>query len=306
MAESKKSLVADGSLLLLSTLLVNAGNYAINLLLGRWLGPADFSEVSLLVTFLLMVSFFALAFQLTAAKFTATNEAIKPSESSFGIVNLLNKKAIKEGIILSLSLILILSFSKKYFHLDSIIPFAIFAISMPFYLLMSINRGYLQGKLSYKHLAITYQTEMWVRLIFTILLVYLGLRVNGVAVALLLSLLATWCISRYLTKTETSTESVDPKIILNFFKMVLIYEFSQILINNSDIVLVKHFFEPTEAGLYAALALVGRIVYFGTWTVVTLLFPMVIKLEKEGKNSLPVFFGGLGVVMTIAAIITLV
>lgn len=306
MAETNKSLVTDGSILLISTLLVNAGNYAINLLLGRWLGPADFSEVSLLVTFLLMVSFFALAFQLTTAKFTATNEALKPPRSSFGIVNLLNKKAAKEGIILSLGLILILSVSKEYFHLDSIIPFVIFAISMPFYLLMSINRGYLQGKLSYKHLAITYQSEMWVRLIFTILLVYFGLRVNGVALALLASLLATWYISRYLIKTEISTEPIDQKAILNFFKMVLIYEFSQILINNSDIVLVKHFFEPTEAGLYAALALVGRIVYFGTWTIVTLLFPMVIKLEKEGKNSLPIFFGGLGVVMAIASIITLV
>jgi O-antigen/teichoic acid export membrane protein len=37
-----------------------------------------------------------------------------------------------------------------------------------------------------------------------------------------------------------------------------------------------------------------------------LLFPMVIKLEKEGKNTLPLFFGGLGTVMAIAAIITAV
>ncbi len=304
MAESKKSLVADGTFLFFSTLIVNAGNYLINLLLGRWLGPADFSEVSLLVTFLLMISFFALAFQLTAAKFTATYEALSPPKSSFQLMTFLNHKAIKGGIAIAVVFILFLYISKHYFHLESVIPYIIFGVSMPFYLLMSVNRGILQGKLSYKNLAMTYQSEMWVRLIFTFLLVYLGLRVNGVAIALLLSLVATWYVSKIFTSAIEDSEPIDTKTIMSFFKVVLVYECSQILINNSDIVLVKHFFEPTEAGLYAALALVGRIVYFGTWTIVTLLFPMVIKLEKEGKNTLPLFFGGLGTVMTIAAIIT--
>jgi O-antigen/teichoic acid export membrane protein len=48
----EKKLVTSGSFLFISTLIVNAGNYAINLLLGRWLGPSDFSESSLLVTFM--------------------------------------------------------------------------------------------------------------------------------------------------------------------------------------------------------------------------------------------------------------
>lgn len=301
-----KALITDASFLFASTLIVNAGNYAINLLLGRWLGPADFSEVSLIVTLLLIISFFALAFQLTAAKFTATFEALTPPKSSYPLLIFLNQKAIRGGFALAIGFMCLLFLSKNYFRLDSIAPYIIFGISMPFYLLMSVNRGILQGKLSYKNLAMTYQSEMWVRLVFTLLLVYLGFRVNGVAFALLLSLIATWYISKKFTASKTDSETIDEKTIMSFFKVVLVYECSQILINNSDIVLVKHFFEPTDAGLYAALALVGRIVYFGTWTIVTLLFPMVIKLEKEGKNTLPLFFGGLGTVMTIAAVITAV
>ncbi|MFC3811668.1 oligosaccharide flippase family protein [Lacihabitans lacunae] len=306
MALNSKSLATDAGFLFASTLIVNAGNYAINLLLGRWLGPADFSEVSLIVTLLLIISFFALAFQLTAAKFTATYESLTPAKSSYPLLSFLNQKAVRGGLGLAIGFIAVLSLSQNYFHLASIVPYIIFGVSMPFYLLMSVNRGVLQGKLSYKSLALTYQSEMWVRLAFTLLLVYLGLRVNGVAVALLLSLIATWYVSKHFTKMTPDTETIDEKTVMAFFKVVLVYECSQILINNSDIVLVKHFFEPTDAGLYAALALVGRIVYFGTWTIVTLLFPMVIKLEKEGKNTLPLFFGGLGIVMAIAAIITAV
>ena len=37
----------------------------------------------------------------------------------------------------------------------------------------------------------------------------------------------------------------------------IVFFAGQVLINNCDIVLVKHFFPSTEAGLYAAVALVG-------------------------------------------------
>ena len=49
------------------------------------------------------------------------------------------------------------------------------------------------------------------------------------------------------------------------------YELTQIIINNSDILLVKHYFDMLDAGLYASLALIGRVVYFVAWMFVMLL-----------------------------------
>lgn len=307
MAISEKNLFTDGSLLFLSTLIVNIGNYAINLLLGRWMGPEDFSEVSLLVTILLIVSFLALGFQLTAAKFTATFELPAESNSLVELVKWLNKYGLVLGGVLFIFTVSTAFFLKDFFQTTSYLPFIIFGFGLPVYLLMSINRGLLQGLLNYKRLALTYQTEMWVRLAVTLTLVYFGYRVNGVAWGLTLSLIATWLISR--TKTASSESNKESRLatseIRSFLYMILVYECSQILINNSDILLVKHYFPPYEAGLYAALALIGRIVYFGTWTVVTLLFPLVIKLEKEGKSHTKYFIGGLGVVAFIATGIVL-
>ncbi|AWV99102.1 oligosaccharide flippase family protein [Arcticibacterium luteifluviistationis] len=305
MASTQKKLVTDGSILFASTLLVNAGNYAINLVFGRWLGPSDFSEVSLLVTLILMVSFFALAFQLTAAKYVASYEAEGKQNLITGISSWLNKRAVIGGIVMMVIVVSMSVFWQDFFQTSSYLPFAILGIGMPFYMLMSVNRGILQGKLNYKKLALTYQSEMWVRLIVSMALVYLGYRVNGVAWGLTLSLIATWWISRVKTDNPTSETTFDQKDVLKFLLMILLYECSQILINNSDIILVKHFYEPEEAGLYAAMALIGRIVYFGTWTVVTLLFPIVVKLEKEGKDHTLYFVGGLAVVGIIAAGIVL-
>lgn len=306
MATEGKKLATDGSLLFISTLVVNAGNYIINLIFGRWLGPADFSEVSLLVTLLLMVSFFALAFQLTGAKFAA--EYTDYSNVSF-LKKWLNKRALYAGLVMLTIVMVGALFWKDFFQTNSVIPFFILGISLPFYLLMSVNRGLYQGSLLYKKLALTYQSEMWVRLVVSVGLVYLGYRVNGVALGISLSLIVTWWFSRMeLDKTTKSTSEtkLSSTLIYKFLVIILFYELSQILINNSDIILVKHFFKPHDAGLYAALALIGRIVYFGTWTVVTLLFPIVIKLEKEGKDHTWYFIGGLAVVIILASAIILV
>jgi O-antigen/teichoic acid export membrane protein len=304
MASESKKLVTDGSLLFISTLIVNAGNYAINLVFGRWLGPEDFSEVSLLVTLLLMVSFFALAFQLTGAKFSAEDSSDSAVSSLF---TWLNKRAIYVGLGMMMIVLVGSVFWKDFFQTTSAIPFLILGISLPFYLLMSVNRGIFQGKLLYRKLAATYQSEMWVRLIVSVGLVYLGWRVNGVAAGIAASLILTWWLSKKQLKLTAFNKefNLNEKAVMNFLLLILFYELSQILINNSDIILVKHFFNPYDAGLYAALALIGRIVYFGTWTVVTLLFPLVIKLEKEGKDHTWYFLGGLGIVAVMAMVIVL-
>ncbi len=44
------ALLSGSLIMLISTTIVNAGNYLYNLILGRWLGPADFSDLSLIVT----------------------------------------------------------------------------------------------------------------------------------------------------------------------------------------------------------------------------------------------------------------
>jgi len=46
-----------------------------------------------------------------------------------------------------------------------------------------------------------------------------------------------------------------------------VFFIGQVVINNIDILLVKHFFDPQSAGLYAAVALVGRLLYslHGKW-----------------------------------------
>ncbi|MFV8358270.1 sugar isomerase, partial [Flavobacterium sp. XS1P32] len=53
-------------LFMVTILFVNGGNYLYNLLLGRILGPAEFSDAAILITFLLILSFVGMTFQIVS------------------------------------------------------------------------------------------------------------------------------------------------------------------------------------------------------------------------------------------------
>ena len=66
--------ISPEQLFMLSVLTVNGGNYIYNLILGRVLGPAQFADAAVLITFLLILSFIAMTFQLVTAKFSVLFE----------------------------------------------------------------------------------------------------------------------------------------------------------------------------------------------------------------------------------------
>jgi O-antigen/teichoic acid export membrane protein len=49
--------------------------------------------------------------------------------------------------------------------------------------------------------------------------------------------------------------------------------------------MVKHFFTSSDAGLYAAIALVGRVLYFASWSVVSAMFPISAGAKPQEQNS---------------------
>lgn len=80
----------------------------------------------------------------------------------------------------------------------------------------------------------------------------------------------------------------------------------QILINNSDVLIVKRFFPADAAGQYAALALVGRIVFFATWSVVMVLLPTVAQRHAKGEPHHHLLWLATGLVLTVSALIVAV
>ena len=298
--------VTPEQVFILSVIIVNGGNYLFNLLLGRMLGPVKFSDAAVLITLLLIFSFIGMTFQLVTAKFSASLEdgVVKY------LIHYIYKKALWIGIIIGGCMIIFSGQLQILLNTSSYLMFVIFGAGVPIYFFMSVNRGFYQGGQNFKNLSLTYQSEMIVRLLFTLTIIYLLDFDSSILVAfgIFISLLAGLVpFKKRLFKFDTSSvkKCMSTRHLKKFFFITASYELTQIIINNSDILLVKHYFEAYEAGLYASLALIGRVVYFVAWMFVMLLLPTVVKLKKEGKETTHVLFKYLIYITGLASAIVL-
>ena len=303
-AVPNRGLLTGTAALFASMTIVNAGNYLFNLILGRWLGPAAFAELSLIVTLMLMVTLATTTLQTLAAKYAAIYTAENDGARLAGLRAWMGRCSWASGVGLLLVLGLGASVLQRFFHTESVWPFVLLGIGMPLFFAKGVDRGVLLGQTRFGALVLSYQVEMWVRLIAAIAFVALGWAVNGAVAALALSFAATWLVTRRAGRSlpRAGTFSVaDRREVLVFAGPVAAALVGQILINNSDILIIKHFFAAEAAGQYAALALIGRIVFFATWAVVTTLFPIVAQREQKGEPHRHLLGLSLGLVLLVSA-----
>jgi len=290
-----KKALSPEQVFMLGNLVVNGGNYLYNLGLGRILGPEAFADAAILITFMLVLSFAAMTFQLAVAKFTTELDELKQAV----FIEIAYKRATAFGILLGAGIVVFSGQLQSLFQTESSIMFTIFGIAVPIYFIMSVNRGNLQGRKSFIQLSFTYQLEMIFRLALTFaFLMFFNINSSiAVSMSIAISFLAgVFPFKKVRTKKGINNllSVVENKAVLRFFVITACYELTQIICNNGDILLVKNYFPSYDAGLYASLALIGRVVYFMTWMFVMLLLPTVVSMRKNGENSVPVLNKYLG------------
>jgi O-antigen/teichoic acid export membrane protein len=301
---SNRAFLSGATVLFISMTVVNAGNYLYNLILGRWLGPVAFADLSLIVTLMLMVTFVTATFQLTTAKFAAGYAAENEPANIAAMRDWLGRLAWIGGIVVMLIMAGGSTVWQQFFNTASAWPFVLLGIGIPVYFAQGVDRGILQGQTRFGLLAWSYLVEMLVRLGIGLGLVALGWSVIGATLGITLSFLGTWIVARtgVVGLGKGARMAADAQKAIKLFAWpVIIVQVSQILINNSDILIVKRFFPPERAGLYAALALIGRVVFFATWSVVTTLFPIVAQKHQKAEAHRHLLWIGLGLVLAVSA-----
>jgi O-antigen/teichoic acid export membrane protein len=136
---------------------------------------------------------------------------------------------------------------------------------------------------------------MIVRVGLGIALVLAGLGVNGATIALTTSFIVTCAIVTVASRSGSTAfgAGIDSREVRAYAALVSILLVGQIIANNSDIFIAKANFTPTDAGIYAAVALVGRAVFFLAWSVATVIFPVVARRHATGGESSALLKGGI-------------
>lgn len=287
LVSSARTTVLTGSMvMLLGSGVVSAVNFGYNVIMARYLGPADFGQVSAIATLLMIASALTISFQLVCAKFVARNST---SWAKSHVYSSLLKRAWIGGLIFGAVLYLFRKPLASLLRLPSGTLIILLAVAVAFSLPMGVKRGGLQGLCSFRSLTTNFILEAGVKFLVAIAIIYMGFGTVGAVSAIAASVAAAYLFMpvRFEADGHTADRSCIPA---SFHEGVqaIVFSVGQVIINNIDILLVKIFFDPKQAGLYAAVALVGRLLYFASWQVVSAMFPISAgaKPGEKARNVL--------------------
>ena len=294
--------IVSGSVVLLSgSCLTTAINLAYNIAIARFLGPRGFGQATVVYTILTLISAVTLSFQIISAKLVAQQET---PERKTAVYRSFHRGAWASGICVALILLLFQSVISDYLNLSSRALVAILAIGAAFYVPLGVRRGYIQGTYGFRRLATNLVVEGAFRLGGSVLLILLGLGVEGVMAANAIAIVVA-----FLTAAPKLTGRIpNPlrlSIVLRETAQALVFFSGQVLINNCDIVLVKHFFLAKEAGIYAAVAMVVRVIFAFSSAVVNSMFPLVAGTRNEERRGLRVIATSLMLVLVTGSVLAL-
>jgi O-antigen/teichoic acid export membrane protein len=295
--------ILSGSFVLLLGSGLTAGiNFTYNVAVARLLGPPAFGHATVVYTILTLISAVTLSFQIVPAKVVAQQSTPEAKSAAYRDFH---RGAWGFGLLVALILFSFRAGVASFLKLPNPILVELIAIGAAFYVPLGSRRGYMQGTYGFRSLAASMVLEGAVRLGGSLVMILLGWGVQGVIAANAVAIAVA-----YFAAIPKLTGSAPSQIRLIYAIresiQALVFFAGQVLINNCDIVLVKHFFSPALAGLYAAVAIVGRMIFSFSQSVVNSMFPLVAGTGEEERRDLKVIATALLLVMGIGCSIAVV
>lgn len=306
-------LLQQGNLVfLLVSVGINGLNLIHNVLMGRLLSPADYSQLTFIITLQLLIGLIPTTMQTVTARFSARYHAQEDTSLLAELNATVNRIGWRIGIITGVILLILSPLMVSAFQLNGVMLLIPIIIFVPLLIHMGGNRGMLQGLNEYFWLSGVYLSEGVVRLGMGVILGYAllnaGRSLEGAIWGVAQSVLITWFIawlamSHFRTKPDSKDYTHEHAEWLKLTWVTAFVLIGQALITNSDFLLVKNFFSPDDAGRYAAISVLGRIVYFGALPLTILLVPSVARRQALGEPTRPILImligGGIAVCMVL-------
>jgi O-antigen/teichoic acid export membrane protein len=233
-----RSLLGGSLTLLAGSGLVGVTNLVYNVVTARLLGPTGFAHATAVYTILMLMSGITLSFQAVCAKYVAKSHSEEERE---GVFASLHQRSWIAGIAIGLLLFVFQHPLTAYLNLPDPVLISLLALGTTFYIPLGVRRGYIQGIHAFWPLAVNFMLEGLVRLGGVVLLIEFGTGVKGAVFASVLAVI----VSYFAALPSPGIRLFGFRKIVTSFReglQAIVFFSGQTVINNFDIVLVKHFF----------------------------------------------------------------
>jgi len=305
--------VKNNTIFFVGSVFVAFINYIYYPVVGRFLPVESFGEVQVLISFFLQLTVFLTVLGLVTTG-VVVNE--KDDRKSSVIVTELQKAALLVSLIAAISIVILSPVLQSLFKFQSSIPFMLIAVVFLVSLLLSFKSAFIRAKQDFFAASAQGVIGGVGKIIFSVVLILVGFSTSGAIAGLLLAQIVALYYASYAARklgyVPGSEKGVrrrmyaimpDLNVVKRFYVYVaFVFGVSLIttLMYSLDVAVVKYLFSAQEAGVYAGIATVARIIFFltGSFAVVILSSAKLTATPSENYHvlvkslMLTVTFGG--------------
>lgn len=271
--------------------------YLYHLVIARSLGPSDYGILDSLISLIYQLGVPLSTISLVITKYVSSFKGQNRTTTIESFFWKINKKLFFMLPPTILIMILATPIVVNFLHLPSPFLFIWVALSFILGVFAILGKSFLQGLGRFGILTVSGIAEGIFRLLATIFLLYIGWGLAGAVFPFFLVSLFSFGLVFFLVRNLIHGEKNEPipekREIFNFLFPVFFTNLSITLLITSDVILVRHFLPSLEAGLYAALSTLGKIIYFAAIPVVSVIFPTISEAQAAKKNVKKVAFFGI-------------
>lgn len=302
---SVKRLLGPAFIIFLSANIANVANLAFNMVFARALSPAQFADLTLLLTLKLgLLSLFS-AVQFGISDMVAKQGNLKQSKT---FAASLGWRSFRYSIPLCLLVIASAEFFGSLLNFKDVGALILLAMAIPLFLPLVIYRGLAQGRLDLPKMVGSFQAEWVIRLAGCWLMWMAGFGLFGITIALVGSIVIALLFSmdradfKALATTRQATPAAQNCSLMWVTLPYAALFLAQILALDGDIFIAKSAFPAEEAGAAAGLLLIQRIFFFAFLSFATIVQPMVASPDFSDKENRTTLFRLLSAMAVISII----
>lgn len=253
---------------------MNVINYGFNIALGRLTSPAEYGTFVAFTSIFLLFGLFPGTLQAVHARYVALGQSDHSRLSRYGL---------GLGVVLGLLLLLSSSVFARVFGMP-VGWFWALGVGLPLVFHLGTLRGWAQGNGHFLDLAVNLNAEHGLKVLLTAVFWMFWPTVNSAVFA---SLMVFPFLVVHLRNRDSKRpvgpiqKGFGPFALSTFLSLV-----SQAVVVNLDILVVKLFFSSENVGLYAALSMVGKVVFYVAWAVASSFYATVAKSGHLGDLRL--------------------
>ena len=278
--------VRNSAIYIAGSALAGLLGYVFHFETGHLLGPSAYAIVASAIAGLYLITLPVVGLQLVSARYASVAAAKGQTHGVLPMVIRLTGISLIGAIAVAAMLVIFARQVASFLNLPDQRVVYLLAVAGLVTLVVTINRGALQGLRRFVSLSINLTTDLASRLALAGALVLGGLGAFGAVAALALGPAVAYVQTFVMLRSRTAP-SVPADRAEGLGQYAVLATVASVGINylfSADTLLAKHFLTSDAAGVYAAAAVLARVVYFLGLSVAGVMFPEVATLHARNES----------------------